>query len=127
MEIRQAQKVLSPDGQWIAANETGKKACLYPVEGGDPRPIAGLADGEAPIQWSADGRSLFVGRWDETPVRIYRLDLATGRRDLWRQILSSDSTGVVRTPLVLPSRDGRAYAYSYLRILSDLYMVEGLK
>ena len=41
--------------------------------------------------------------------------------------MPSDSTGVVRTPIVLPSRDGRAYAYSYLRILSDLYIAEGLK
>jgi hypothetical protein len=127
MEVYQAEKVLSPDGQWLAASEAGKKACLYPVDGGEPRPIAGLADGETPIQWSADGHSLFVRRRDETPPRIDKLDLATGRHELWKQIMPSDSTGVVRTPMVLPSRDGRAYAYSYLRILSDLYIAEGLK
>jgi Tol biopolymer transport system component len=127
IEVYVGQNPLSPDGKWIAANEAGKKACLYPVEGGEPRSISGIADGEAPIQWSADGHSIFVRRWDEMPVRVYRLDLATGRRDLWKQIMPGDSTGVVQIRGVLPTRDGRAYAYSYMRILSDLYVVDGLK
>ena len=127
IEVGVGQNILSPDGKWIAAGEAGKKACLYPVEGGEPRPIPGIADGDAPIQWSDDGHSLFVRRWDELPARIYRLDLASGRRDLWKQIMPGDPTGVVQIRGVLPARDGRAYAYSYMRILSQLYVVEGLK
>jgi serine/threonine protein kinase len=54
-------------------------------------------------------------------------DLDTGRRELWKQIMPADRTGVVAIRGILPTPDGRAYAYSYLRALSELYVVEGLK
>jgi Tol biopolymer transport system component len=129
MEVNPGQSILSPDGHWVAAGESGKKAYLYPVEStaGEPRPIPGINDNEAPIQWSADGHSVYVRRLDEVPARIYRLDLSTGRRELWKQIMPDNPTGVVQIRGVLPSRDGRAYAYNYLRILSGLYVAEGLK
>jgi hypothetical protein len=79
------------------------------------------------IQWTSDGRSLYVRRWDEIPARVFRLDLGTGRRELWKQIMPADHTGVVKISGILPSPDGRAYAYSYLRVLSELHVVEGLK
>ena len=97
------------------------------MDGGEPRPISGIAEGEVPIQWTADGRSLYVRRWDEMPARVFRLDLETGRRELWKQIMPADHTGVVQIRGILPTPDGRAYAYSYLRVLSELYVVEGLK
>jgi hypothetical protein len=61
------------------------------------------------------------------PARVFRLDLGTGRRELWKQIMPADRTGVIDIRGILPTPDGRAYAYSYLRILSELYVVEGLK
>ncbi len=127
VEVSVGQDILSPDGKWIAVSEAGQNARLYPVDGGEPRPISGIADGDVPIQWTADGRSLYVRRWDEIPARVFRLDLTTGRRELWKQIMPADRTGVVQIRGILPTPDGRAYAYSYLRILSELYEVEGLK
>ena len=35
-----------------------------------------------PINWTADGRSLFVYRLGEIPAKVYRLDLAAGRKQL---------------------------------------------
>ena len=103
------------------------KSQTVPVDGGDPRPIPGFAEDEVPIQWSADGRSLYVRHWDDVPANLSRLDLAMGRRDPWKQIAPADRTGVVQIRGILPSRDGRAYAYSYLRVLSELYVVDELK
>jgi eukaryotic-like serine/threonine-protein kinase len=127
VEVSIGQDILSPDGKWIAVSEADQKAKLYPVDGGEPRPISGIAEGDVPVQWTADGRSLYVRRWDEMPARVFRLDLETGRRELWKQIMPADHTGVVKISGMLPTPDGRAYGYSYMRILSQLYAVEGLK
>jgi Tol biopolymer transport system component len=127
VEVSTAEDILSPDGKWVAVSEAGQNARLYPVDGGEPRPISGIAEGDVPIQWTSDGRSLYVRRWDEIPARVFRLDLGTGRRELWKQIMPADHTGVVKISGILPTPDGRAYAYSYLRVLSELYVVEGLK
>ena len=127
IEVSGGEDILSPDGKWIAISEAGQNARLYPVDGGQPRLISGIAEGDVPIQWTPDGRSLYVRRWDEMPARVFRLNLETGHRELWKQIMPADHTGVVQIRGGLPTPDGRAYAYSYLRILSELYVVEGLK
>ena len=59
-------------------------------------------------------------------ARIFRRDLATGRRELWKEVRPPDQTGLVYVILVV-SADGRAYAYSLARCLSSLYLVEGLE
>ncbi len=127
IEVSVGEDILSPDGKWIAVSEAGQNARLYPVDGGEPRPISGIAEGEVPVQWTPDGGALYVRRWDEMPARVFRLDLGTGRRELWKQIMPADHTGVVKISTILPTPDGRAYGYSYMRILSELYVVEGLK
>ena len=80
-----------------------------------------------PVGWSADGRSLYVYQGGELPAKIYKLDIATGTRNLWKQLMPPDPAGVEYVGPILPSSDGMAYAYGYRRLLSDLYLVEGLK
>ena len=63
---------------------------------------------------------------DGLAARIFRRDLATGRRELWKEVRPPDQTGLVYVRAVV-SADGRAYAYSLARCLSSLYLVEGLK
>ncbi len=60
-------------------------------------------------------------------MRVLRLDLRTGRRDPWLELAPPDRAGVpfMDSPEVTPN--GRFYAYTYPRILSDLFVVEGLK
>src|SRR5277367_2316541 len=118
---------LSPDGQFVAAVGPDEKGYLFPVAKGDARPIPGLLPGEAPVGWSADGRSLYVYRGGELPAKIYRLDIASGNRTLWKELMPPDPAGVEYVGPILPSSDGTAYAYGYRRLLSDLYLVEGLK
>jgi len=117
---------ISPDGARIFALSAKRRITLYPVAGGEPHEVAGLEPGEAPIRWSADGRALFVYRTPGLPARVYLLDVVTGRRKLWKEIVPADSFGAHRLVRVLPTPDGRAYVYSYRRTLSDLYLVEGV-
>ena len=99
------------------------------MDGGETRPVPGAAEGDLPVQWSADGRSLYVRSPVElySPARVFRLDLKTGKRTLWKELFPEDSAGVVGTDVVRLTPDGKWYAYSYLRVLSDLYLVEGLR
>ncbi len=125
----------SPDGRWIVAypSEPGAPAALYPVDGGEPRPIRGLGVDLYPLQWSADGKELFVQESrDETmvnapAVNIFRLDLETGEKRLWRTLVPDDLSGVVGLTSVRITPDGNAYFFRIQRMLSDLYVVEGLK
>ena len=119
--------VVSPDGRFATGPAPGSGFARYPLEGGSPLPIEGLAEGEFPVQWSADGRSLFVYRIGDVPARIFRLDLSTGRRELWKELIPQDLAGANVIPSVQIAPDGRAYAYYYGQVLSDLYLVEGLK
>jgi Tol biopolymer transport system component len=117
---------ISPDAKWVAAADTGGSVRLYPVEGGEPRPAPGFQPEDELIRWSADGRFLFtytVGM----PGRIFRIDLTTGRREVWRELTTSDPAGVWRIHPVTVTGDGGIYAYSYSSSIGDLYLVEGAR
>jgi len=118
---------LSPDGTVAAAIGPDGKAYLFPVSTGDPRVIPGIQAGEVPVQFSSDGRSLFVYRGGDLPAKVFQLEVATGKRTLWKQLMPPDPAGVEYVGPVLPTPDGKSYAYGYRRLLSDLYLVDGLK
>jgi Tol biopolymer transport system component len=118
---------LSPDGTAVAAMGPDAKPYLFPIPAGDSRPIKGLLPGEVPVGWSADGRSLYIYKGGELPAKVYRLDIASGNRTLWKQLMPPDPAGVEFVGPVLPTPDGSSYVYGYRRLLSDLYLVEGLQ
>ncbi|HXY52580.1 MAG TPA: protein kinase [Terriglobales bacterium] len=119
--------VISPDSQWVAAIGPDQKGYLYPSAGGEPRPIAGLSPGEQPITFSSDGRSLYLYQPGELPARVDRLDLSTGKRALWRELMPSDPAGVETIGPILMTPDAKTCVFGYHRMLADLYLVEGLK
>jgi eukaryotic-like serine/threonine-protein kinase len=124
---RSFPRAVSPDGKLVAARGPDQRPYLYPVAGGEPSPVPGLTSEDNPTGWSDDGRFLYVYRRRELPAKVNRLEVATGRKELWRELMPFDTAGVVSItpPEITP--DGRSYAYSYVRTLSDLYLVEGLK
>jgi len=118
---------LSPSGEQVADFGPDRKIYLFPVNGGEPRLVPGVQKEEVPTGWSADGRSLYVLRRGEIPSQVFRIDLAMGQRTFWKQVEPADSAGIDDIGRVLMSADNKAYVYSYVRTLSDLYLVEGLK
>ena len=118
---------ISPDGTMVAGIGSDEKGYLYPVAGGDPRPIPGFAPGEEIIGWGTAARWLNVYQPGELPAKVYRLDVATGQRTLWKQLLPSDPAGVEHVGPILITHDGSTCVYGYHRTLSDLYLVEGMK
>jgi Tol biopolymer transport system component len=119
--------VISPDSQWVAGIGPDQKGYLYSVTGGEPRVINGLNPGEQPITFSSDGLSLYIYQPGELPARVDRLDLQTGKRTRWKELMPSDPAGVENIGPILLTPDARNCVYGYHRMLADLYLVEGLK
>ena len=117
------RRPVSPDGRLLVVVD-GPSVSLYPVEGGDPRPVPGLQEGERPIRWSDDGRSLYVRRTGETPIRVFQVDISTGHRQLSKEIAVP---AVAASSNFLLTADAKSYVYSYNVQSSDLYLVEGLR
>jgi hypothetical protein len=61
------------------------------------------------------------------PAPVERVDIATGKRTPWKTLAPADLAGVHGVTVVRMTRDAHVCLYSYLRTLSDLYLVQGLK
>ncbi|HLN58751.1 MAG TPA: protein kinase [Thermoanaerobaculia bacterium] len=123
--IRIATNPVSPDGKLIFGLNSAGKASLHAIEGGEALPIAGLEAGEIPVQWDSDGRSLYVHKRGGVPNKIWLLDPSSGARRPWRDISPPESVTTIGRLLI--ARDGKSYAYGVQRVLSELYLIEGLR
>jgi len=119
--------VISPKGDFVASVGPDHKTYLYPVHGGEPVAVCGTQPDEAPTSWSADGRSIYVFRFGEIPAKIFQVELSTGRRKLWKELVPADAAGIDTIRGITLTPDAKAYVYGYIRTLSDLYLVEGLR
>jgi dipeptidyl aminopeptidase/acylaminoacyl peptidase len=118
---------VSPDGKQIAMIGPDKRPALLPIDGGDSRPVPGLDAGDAPIGWTADGRSIFSYHLGEVPATVYKVDVASGRKQLWKQLVPPDVSGVTDISAIFITPDGNNFVYEYGRTLSDLYLVNDVK
>jgi len=125
VEIRH-RGCISPDGARVAARDPQGQLAIYAVADGTATPVFGRQDGDEPVHWTADGKSLLVGR-PGNPSQVFIIELATGGRKLFKTLTSGDPTGLLDSSAPDFSRDLSSYVYSYTRITSDLYIVEGLK
>jgi len=117
---------VSPDGKYVTGI-VGGELNLIPVAGGVPKIVAAVEPGESVIRWSGDDRSLYLRRSEEpAAVKIERLDIASGRKETWRELRTPDPVGVQIGEIVM-TPDGAAYAYSFERNISTLYLAKGLK
>jgi Tol biopolymer transport system component len=118
---------ISPDGRWVAAVGADNAISLWPVGSGAWRALPSAEPGDRPVAWSADGQSLWLFRRGEVPTNVFRLDLATGRRELWKTLLPPDPEGVYSIIEFRITPDGESYFYSYRRLLSQLFLGRGVR
>ena len=96
--------LLSPDGRTVAGVARGKGVWLFPAGTGEGRSLAGSETGDLPVAWESSSRALFV--WDRRiPLRVFRVDLATGER---------------KPALSVEPRDPNGVLYGHVRFAPDL-------
>jgi DNA-binding winged helix-turn-helix (wHTH) protein/Tol biopolymer transport system component len=117
---------LSSDGK-SAYCETTEGRRIYSLERGQASPIPGLEPNDVVLQWGGDSQSLFIRVLGEFPIRVYRLNVSTGRREFLREIVS-DRAGLFEDAYsVRLTMDGRSCCYTMFHAFHDLYLVEGLR
>jgi roadblock/LC7 domain-containing protein len=133
---------ISPEGTGCVAPAQGWAPCfhvqedkgravriweLLSLDGRETRPAPWIGQDDFVIAWSPDGGHAFVASWLQPPFRVFRVDVATGRREPWFDTSPPDPAGVDQLTFVgaVLTPDGRYYAYGYVRTLSDLFLVEG--
>ncbi len=121
--------VMSPDGRLVAASGPDQKVALYPVDGGPARPIEGFEPNDVLLRWSPDHRFVYAGSGNRQSLtaRVYRIEVSTGRRELWKEFSLPDPTGVSGISCSAITPDGKSFIFSYSQRFSDLYIVDGLK
>jgi len=125
---RQFERAVSADGRFAAVRGPDRRVYLYPLEGGEPTPLKGLtADADVPVRFDREGRWLYVSRQGSIPLRVDRYEISSGRREPWKEVAPADTAGLSAINRFVTTPDGQAYAYSYIRVLSNLQLVDGLK
>jgi hypothetical protein len=94
-----------------------------------------IAATDIPVQWTNNGQAIYVvdnangpGQPGRPAVDVVNVDIARGRRTRWKTLGPHDPVGVEVDPgSAVMANDGRAYCYSFVRRLGDLYLADGLK
>jgi hypothetical protein len=117
---------VTPDGRFVLGVLNSKPG-LFPIDGGEPRPVPDVGPDANFLGWNADGTAAFISRPKPAPRSIFRVEVADSSETLLHEIQLLDPAGVNELGHVLISADGRAYAYTLTRTLSTLFLVEGLR
>jgi eukaryotic-like serine/threonine-protein kinase len=105
----------------------GDVLTFYPLDGGKPRTAKARIPDVTLSIGGANGRYVIGAERPEVPLKLYRYDTMTGEKKPWKELVPSDRAGVYNINVFDITPDARWYAYSYVRDLSDLYLVEGLR
>ena len=120
--------IVSPDGKRIAGRSATAEAVVFDRESQKLEGIPGVEPQEEFSKWTEDGRALITYSSTPSSARIYRIDVGTGQRTMLQAIEPAEKAGLMMTPIRLAyAVRAKTYAYSTIRILGNLYIVEGLQ
>jgi hypothetical protein len=115
------------DGKRIAGRNASAETVILDRQTQKLQVIPGIEPREALAQWTEDGQALLVYSPTQWEARMYRVDVATGKRTLLQTVEPAEKAGSI-SPLKLAYAEGsKTYVYSTVRILGTLYLVEGLE
>ena len=122
-----------PDGRRYVARSR-RQYYVFDMDGAELQVVPNIAKDELVIQTGADGHSVFVLAFQgarSMTMTIDRVDLSTGHRTRWKDVVVRDPAGVMHThsgfvPFLM-THDGSTYVYNYQRVLSTLWVVENIR
>ena len=117
--------LVSPDGKFCFSRDPSGIGWLYPLLGGEAQVVKGLLTEDRWVGWASDGRSAFVHQEKKTFALVFKVDPVSGNRRLVGKAVPQDAAGLTGVNSLTITPDGRAYAFTYNRSLSDLFLVQG--
>ena len=119
----------APDGRSTAVQGADGKWGIWPLDGSGLRPIPGLDSNYRVSGWSPDGASVFAvpARQRDKTGNVYHVNVDTGKMNLVRTFGGDLAAGTVSMGGSYMSGDAGAYAYRYMQVLSQVYVVRGMK
>ncbi len=116
--------LITPDGKRVLCRTPDRRYFFYPVDGGAPEPVKAVQGGDVPIRFSADGRTLYVATFGRIPAMVTKIDLASGTRTPFREVVPADRSGLINVGPVLLTPDASTMVYSYTRLLTDVFIIK---
>ena len=119
---------VSQDGRRAAALDSNRRLVIVSLRDGTTLSVPSAHADAVPHGWAPDG-SLWLGQGgDHAParLRLFRVDLVTGKVLEERSVGPTDSTGAAAILALALTPDGRSVAFTYWHRLGSLYIVRGL-
>ncbi len=117
---------ISPDGRSVLSGSADGFS-IYPVSGSPPQPVPQLKSTDVVVRWTPDGRGLWITGSNDIPLRVDRLDLATGQRTAVLSILPAARSGLIQIQSLTIADDPRVYAYLGAEYVSHIFDVRGMR
>ena len=118
---------VAEDGKRIAGRNASTQAVVFDRETQKLQLIPGVEPQDQLQKWTADGNGLIVVSATPWDARVYRVELATGKRTLLQTVEPAEKAGSTQNVRLAYAEDSKTYVYSTVRILGTLYVVEGLE
>lgn len=122
--------LLSPDGRSVLVIDSEGKWAVWSFDTNSARPIPGMNSHEYySTGWTPDGLSLYAAssRLRETVAKVYLVNVATGKMEPWKNFGEHIASGITSVSSPHYSADGKAYVYIYVQVLSEAFIVKGLR
>ena len=118
---------VAKDGKRIAGRNASGDVVVFNRETQKAQVVPAIGPQEAFDKWTEDGKALLVSSGTPMAVRMYRVEVATGKRTLLQTVELSEKAGSVLKLRLQYNENSKTYVYDTRRILGSLYVVEGLE
>jgi eukaryotic-like serine/threonine-protein kinase len=123
------------DGKRIAGIDDAGEAVVFEMDKQNQRKVPGLEPDEQPRMgpdvngpvWSSDGKGLILVKATLFGAEIFRVDVETGKKTTLKKMELSEKAGIFMKPKILYAEKSDTFVYRVSRVLSKLYLADGLE
>jgi len=115
------------DGKQIAGRNGSAEAVVFDRQIQRLQVVPGVEPHDQIESWTVDGKGLLVVSATPWEGRIYRVDTTTGKRTLLQTVEPNEKAGSTQDVRLVYAEHSKTYAYSTVRVLGTLYVLEGLE
>jgi eukaryotic-like serine/threonine-protein kinase len=117
-----------PDGENLLVVGRDGTLVQRSIKDGSEKKLTALQEGETPLDWAKEPMHLFTEMIGATGVTVNKLDLTSGRRDVWFEFKPRNQDGIlldVISASITP--DGRWMMFNYAVPVGQFYVSETLR